>query len=464
MSQGLFTASSGIAANQARIDVIADNIANMNTVGFKSSQINFETVFSRQLSAGSPPTGNVGGINPREIGLGVTVSEIGKNFSSGSIQTTGRSTDLNIQGEGFFCVRNYNGEILLTRAGNFTTDSNGYLVNPQGNKVVGTSVVTSTSSSTTDVQVPTKLNLTTPLASATTVAEGNIGQLSGSTMTSGTFTIDFNGYTVPVGDSEREITSTDTITSIVTNLNTSIADAIVAGDLTGPCTASFAPSTGVITIDNSTNPGETIDFGGGATDTSNFLSVLGFSETGTGTGIYTSAALYDQSQITIADADDSSDTYTITNMSISSDGALEATYSNGAKLTVVNDTAGLNKEFKYISAAGREISNTNIDTTGAAALTPAQLQIQLATVINPKGLTAEGGNLFGINPVSGAPTYAIGRAGGLGVINSGSLEAANVDLPAEFSNMILAQRGIEANSRTFEVQNQILRTIVNLGR
>ena len=463
MSQGLFTAASGIAANQAKIDVISDNIANINTIGFKSSQINFETVFSKKLSAGSAPTDSIGGMNPMEVGRGVAVGEIGRNFDNGSVQTTGRSTDLNIQGEGFFSVMNSSGEVFLSRAGNFSVDANGNLVNPDGMYVVGTDSVTSTTSGTTAVQVPTKLNFETPIAEAADLMT-NIGQETGSTVTTGTFTIDFNGYTVPVGDSEKEIVSTDDITAVVANLNTAITDAITAGDLTGPCTASYDAGTGIISIDNSANPGETIDFSGDSSDTSNFLSVMGFTENAGTPGLYESEILKDHSQVTVnttnATGVDTDNNYSITTFAIGNDGAIEATYSNGAKLTV--ETSGTSKALKYVSPSGREISNSGI--TNTANIDPAQLQLQLATVVNPKGLNAEGGNLFGLNSIAGDTTYAIGGAGGLGVINAGSLEASNVDLPSEFANMILAQRGVEASSRTFSVQDQIMRQIVNLGR
>ncbi|OGI01745.1 MAG: hypothetical protein A2Y25_06685 [Candidatus Melainabacteria bacterium GWF2_37_15] len=456
MSQGLFTASSGIAANQAKMDVIADNIANIGTVGFKSSQVNFETVFSRQLSAGSPPTGDVGGINPKEIGLGVMVGEIGRNFSNGSIQTTGRTSDLNIQGEGFFTVMNYAGETLLTRAGNFSTDADGNLVNSQGCKVVGTSSVTSSTGGTTTVQIPTKLNLTTPDALGTTVGVGNVGQLDGSTITAGTFTVAVDGGVVGAEDATVTIDDDDTLTDIATKLQVAIR--ATAEDADDDITVSVVGNN--IVIDTS-GDSETVTFTGDSADTSNFLSVMGF--TGAAATGYTSAELKDQSMVTIADSDTTSDTYSVTSYSISNDGAVEVTYSNGGKLTVVSDAGGTIRELKYTSPSSREISSLNI-TNSHTSLDPAQLQIQLATVVNPKGLSSEGGNLFSLNAAAGDPTYAIGRAGGLGVINSGSLEASNVDLPSEFSNMILAQRGVEANSRTFSVQNEVLRTIVNLGR
>lgn len=455
MSQGLFTASTGIAANQARIDVIADNIANINTVGFKSSQINFETVFSRQLGAGSAPTDEVGGINPQEVGLGVAVGEIGRNFDNGSIQTTGRTTDLNIQGEGFFSLTNYDGKQFLTRAGNFSTDSNGFLVNPQGLKVVGTENATSTTSSTVSVQVPTKLNFVIPTAESTDTAT-NIGQESTSKITEGTFTMTVNG----ADDVTITLASGDTLANIATKIQTALNGAASSDGLNA---VDFGTTTTGLFAINTT--ADTVTFGGSSSDTSNFLTVAGFAAGATVE--YESAALVDHSQITINDYNDTGvdaeNTHTVTTFSIANDGGVEATYSNGAKLTVTSNSTTGNRELKYVTASGTEITGAS-NITNNSDVVPAQLQLQLATVINPKGLNAVGGNLFALNSIAGSPTYGTGRSGGLGVINSGSLEASNVDMPREFANMILAQRGIEANSRTFEVQDRIMRTVVNLGR
>ncbi|HSA06855.1 MAG TPA: flagellar hook-basal body complex protein [Candidatus Gastranaerophilales bacterium] len=460
MSQGLFTAASGIAVSQARMDVICDNIANLNTVAFKSSQINFETVFSKTLSAGSAPTDDMGGINPMEVGLGVAVGEIGRNFSNGSIQTTGRTTDLNIQGEGFFTMKNYDGQVFLSRAGNFSLDSNGFLVNPSGLKVVGTANATSTTSSDTTVQIPTMLNFEVPDAVDTDTIT-NVGQLTGSTVTTGTFTMTIDGGVTAPEDVSVTISAGDSLDDIATAMQTALQGS--AEDADGDVTVAVGgPNNNQLII--TTPDGETITFGGSSSDTSNFLSIMGFAA-GT-VGDYDSAELKDHSEIVINDYNDvtvdANNNYAMTTFSISSDGALEATYANGAKISVASTVAG-NRELKFVSASGREILSSDI-TNNHETLTPAQLQIQLASVINPKGLNAVGGNLFAINSIAGQANYAMGRTGGLGVINSGSLEASNVDLPREFADMILAQRGIEANSRTFSVQDQIMRSIVNLGR
>lgn len=146
MTQGMFTAVSGIRANQTRLNVISNNIANVNTLGFKSSLANFATVFASTISGGTGPNGLLGGTNPKQQGNGTMVSEIASNWSQGGAQFTGRSTDLMISGDGFFVVEridinngNASTDFYLTRAGNFTLDSNGNLVTSSGNRVRGTS-------------------------------------------------------------------------------------------------------------------------------------------------------------------------------------------------------------------------------------------------------------------------------------------------------------------------------------
>ena len=137
MSQGLFSAVSGMIVAQTQMDVISNNIANMNTVGFKSSEVTFQDLLSKSMSTGTVPSGSDGGSNPIQVGLGTALGSINQNFTSGTIITTGLSSDLDIQGNGFFTLANPNGGIMLSRAGNFTLDSNGNLVNPNGMKVLG---------------------------------------------------------------------------------------------------------------------------------------------------------------------------------------------------------------------------------------------------------------------------------------------------------------------------------------
>ena len=136
MLRSLFAGISGLRVNQTMLDVTGNNIANANTTGYKSSSTVFQDTLSQMLTAGAAPNGVRGGTNPIQIGLGVQVAGTSGNFTQGSNQTTGRATDLMIQGDGMFVVKKGN-EQLYTRAGAFTFDNTGTLVSPGGNRVQG---------------------------------------------------------------------------------------------------------------------------------------------------------------------------------------------------------------------------------------------------------------------------------------------------------------------------------------
>ena len=134
MLRSLFSAISGLRANQTALDVTGNNIANSNSVGFKSSQTIFQDTLSQMLTAGAAPTASQGGTNPIQMGLGVQVGATNLNFAQGAPQTTGKPTDVMIQGDGFFVVKR-NGENLYTRAGAFNVDGTGRLVTTDGDLV-----------------------------------------------------------------------------------------------------------------------------------------------------------------------------------------------------------------------------------------------------------------------------------------------------------------------------------------
>jgi flagellar hook protein FlgE len=139
MLRSLFSAISGLRANQTMLDVTGNNIANANTVGFKSSNVIFQDTLSQMLTGAGGPTGTVpprGGTNPIQVGLGVQVGGITTNFNQGSAQTTGQVTNLMISGDGFFTIKR-GSEELYTRAGAFNFDASGNLVTPDGDVVQG---------------------------------------------------------------------------------------------------------------------------------------------------------------------------------------------------------------------------------------------------------------------------------------------------------------------------------------
>ena len=136
LTTALFTSLSGMDANSQAITVTGNNIANVNTSGFKSSRASFETQISQTLGSGSAPTAERGGTNPTQIGLGTRVGSISRNFSSGSLQPTGINTDAAIEGNGFY-ILNLEGVTRYTRAGNFELDRDFKVVNPDGGRLQG---------------------------------------------------------------------------------------------------------------------------------------------------------------------------------------------------------------------------------------------------------------------------------------------------------------------------------------
>jgi flagellar hook protein FlgE len=135
----LFTGLSGLSANARRLDIIGNNIANVNTTAYKSNRMVFSPTFSRNFSLGTAPSTTTGGTNPGQVGLGITIAGTQRNFTNGAISATGVSTDVAIEGDGFF-ITNFAGEQLYTRAGNFQRNQNNDLVTISGGNVMGYAV------------------------------------------------------------------------------------------------------------------------------------------------------------------------------------------------------------------------------------------------------------------------------------------------------------------------------------
>ena len=128
MIRSMFTAISSLNLHQTYLDVIADNLANTNTTGYKSSRVVFQDQFAQIMSSGSAPSGTSGGINPTQVGLGVKLGYVSPVFTQGMLQSTGRSTDLAIQGDGFF-IYAAGDEQRFSREGSLEIDATGFLVN-----------------------------------------------------------------------------------------------------------------------------------------------------------------------------------------------------------------------------------------------------------------------------------------------------------------------------------------------
>lgn len=159
---------------ETTFNVVGNNLANSNTIGFKASQVNFATQFLQTLSLGSAPTGNSGGTNPHQTGLGTLVAEVSPTFSQGTVKISSIPTDLAIQGDGFFIVEGANGEHLYTRNGEFKMNSANEIVTTSGNRLLGFGV-----NDQFQIQQTTLVPLTIPLGAAAVAQATNNVYLEG---------------------------------------------------------------------------------------------------------------------------------------------------------------------------------------------------------------------------------------------------------------------------------------------
>ena len=461
MSQSLFTSITGMTASQSKIDVVANNIANMNTTAFKASNLTFSDLYSKSLGAGSSPTTSTGGTNPMQVGLGVGLAGITTDFTGGSIQSTGNSNDLNIQGNGWFTVLNSDGSMGLTRDGSFQLDENGDLVTQSGLRVLGTASEYSATGTTTNIHIPTKLNLITTGKDLTSGAAGQFKNLNNASLTPGSFSFD-----VYASDGTKLTTiqaNADDATSLQ-DIAAAINAAIAADtNLTsgGASTLKASVNTdGTFSLDTATVAGlksiGELDFSTTG-DTSNFLYESDIATAPMENGKYTSKVLSYQADI--GPATNNNTTVSKGSYAVTSTGSIEVTYSNGDTITVESDNG--NMVLKYITSDGKTIRANDINVSGEA-ISAANLQIQMASVLNEQGLLSQGGNVYIPGPNSGTMTFSVGNSNGFGEIGSGGLESSNVNLAIEFANMIVAQRAIDANSRVFTSTSEVLQRLVNL--
>lgn len=448
MGQSFYTSIGGIKAAQTQIDIVSDNLANMNTTGFKESNVTFSDVYYNTLSSGSQSSRSLGGTNPQQIGLGTQVSAISRNFTNGATQTTGKDTDMKIQGNGFFTVLNSNNETVYTRAGNFELDGSGNLVLPNGCRMLGAASSFGTQNSNNPIKIPIYIKATTS-PNTLDIGVKSLADLNGAPITSGTFNMNIRQSTAGVVTNtpcKITIDPTDTLSTIVGKLNTQLTAA-------GAGTATL--TNGKLTI-TPTNGDYTMSFTSGS---SNFVTATEISSSPLA-GPYSSKVLDWKQTVGPAASTDGGAKYT--GMNIYPNGTIEAKYSNGDKFTV---TPGADNKliFKYTTANSIVITGNDV-TVDPQVASPSNFQMQMATFVNPNGLIAQGGNTYAKGPNAGDAFYGTPGANGFGTMQSSVLEASNVDMTKQFANMIIAQRSIEANSRVFDSQNQILKTLVYIGQ
>lgn len=400
MLRSLFSGISGLRSHQTMLDVTGNNIANVNTTGFKASQIQFQDTLSQMLNAASGPQDGVGGQNPAQVGLGVQVAGITTNFTQGASQLTGRSTDMMISGDGFFVVRQGTQQ-YYTRAGSFDFDSTGQMVLPgDGAMVQGWAAdangVIDTSRPVGDIKVgvgtvmPAKATTRTPFS----------GNLQADAAVDKTKTVSVKAYDALGNAREVELSFTKTATGWTMHA-TDGTESLPADPADPPIAITFdAAGQPTFAETTFTLSGVTVDLTG----------ITGLA------GVDTIAA----------DKQDGYAAGILESFTLGSDGTINGAFSNGLKQDL-----------------GR---------------------IAMASFTNPSGLSKAGGSLFTTTVNSGDPQIGSAGTGGRGTMSSGTLEMSNVDLSTEFTQLIIAQRGFQANSRVITTSDEVLQELVNLKR
>jgi flagellar hook protein FlgE len=443
------------------MDVLGHNIANVNTYGFKKSRVSFQDILSQTISGAAAPTAQKGGVNPRQVGLGMTIASIDKVFTQGSLQTTGLNLDLAIQGDGFFIV-NRGEETYYTRSGAFALDRDGTLVNPangmrvQGWQAVqaGTQYIINTTGELEDLIIPvggkdpakatefiryrSNLDANTPLLPADRAATAE--EILNATVSTNidvydsegnVHTVNLDYIRVPGEANSWRVTAAvqdadpDTLTMDVAGDNQNdTASVILRFDSQGaPVSIEDSPAAAGAPADIANEGNLSVDLGfelpaEGITQTIN----LDFGAVGNYEGITQFAA----PSTTRAFEQDGYGLGYLESFTVDDSGVITGIYTNGKAVPIG--------------------------------------QVAMAIFTNPQGLNVEGDNNYRETNNSGIANVGEATTGGRGKITAGTLEMSNVDLAEQFTDMIVTQRGFQANSRSITTSDQMLQELLTLKR
>ena len=455
MIRSMFTAINSLYAHQQYMDVVSDNLANVNTTGFKSSYVSFSDQFAQTLSSGSAPNDTLGGVNPVQIGLGSTLGTISPMFTQGPMQSTGRSLDLAIQGDGFF-IYNVGGEDVYSRDGNLLLDSEGYLVNGStGYRIQGwqadvTSGVVEEGGPLTDILIP--IDSSVALQTTEVIFTGNLDATSNRIAPSNPPLAgeeNLGNYSVTVGVYDSLGDMQEITLMFVRTEQPDPADPTSGTPLEWEVhwiqdptvelydKAAFDAANPIITVDAGENPPGT-------------LPNLTFNEYG--------QIAYDSQTVTLTNVEGSAGT-TPRDITIDLSALTMLTASNSVAASTQNGLAGGTLSGFQISENDGRIYG--VYSNGAQRLIG---QFGLATFSNSSGLVRSGNNIYTVGLNSGLPRVSAAGTSDKGTIASGYVEGSNVDMSREFTSMILAQRGFQASSRIINTSDEMLQELVNLKR
>ena len=414
MFGSLSTALSALSAHSAAIDVVGNNLANLNTTGYKQNTVSF---FEMMNSAGFSGQGE------SQVGFGVGRPLTFRQFSQGSVQNTSGALDVAIQGDGFLMVKNSQNATLYTRGGNLQVDKNGVLLSPTGEKMQGwveSGGTLATSGPPGDMNVPIG-TLRPPIATTSFSADLNLNAAATAGPPATTFST-----SLEVFDSLGASHIISVAFNKTANPNEwSYALSVPNADVTSPIT----PVTGTLTFSNAglltsppvVGPFPTLPITGlanGAADLNITWNLY--------SGQTPKLTQYSQPSAVSANTQDGSPTAQLTKVTIGDGGSLLAQYSNGVQ-TVFG-------------------------------------QLAMATVRNPNSLIAVGNNNFQLGARSAEPAVGTPGSGGRGSIIGGAIENSNVDIAREFTNLIILQRGYQANAKTVTTVDELSQDTINLKR
>lgn len=424
MWQAMLSGVASLKAHQIKMNIIGNNIANINTVGYKGARAHFQDLMAQTLRAASRPSGVLGGTNPMQVGLGVKVGAIDTMPLQGALELTGRSTDLAIQGNGYFMLTNGR-DVVYTRDGAFGLDSSGFLVHRgTGWKVLGWRAD------------PGGLIDTNQAITASSVLQFPVGSQAAVRQTSQViYTGNLNANAGP-GD---QFSAT---VRVYDGLGGAHDITLTFRNRQSPPPAG-APPGAVMSWDWEATEGST--------------SVGDFS-TGTNT------RLYFDSQGRLIGTTSQQITITPTNgaapftvdldlsqlTSLAAESVVQPVYQDGFPPGTLQEfTIGIDGTIQGVFSNG---------------LSRPMGRIALSLFSNPAGLERLGNNTWRPTDNSGLPQIGAPTTGGLGEINAGYLEQSNVDLGSEFADMIVTQRGFQANTRIVSVVDELLADVVNMKR
>ncbi len=400
---------SGLIASQDQLQSVSNNLANLDTVGYKDQTVSFSDLFAQSSLVNASN-------NPIQTGLGVLPSQTTSDFTDGGTSATGVDSNMALTGNGLFVVQGKDGSISYTRAGDFTTNSSGYLATPNGELVLGYAAVKGANATSGTLQpLQVGLGSVTPgIASSKFQLSVNLSANAavGSSYSSSTPVYDSLGstQTLTVNYTKTAANSWSYTVDVPTSATGAASTTVASGNLTFDTSGNLTSPTGSVPVSIPN-----------LTDGAAPMSLTWNLENTNGSSSVTQTSLPNSVTPPTQDGQASG---TLSKISVLSDGTIEGSYTNG-----------------------------NSSSIG---------QVAVAIFANDQGLLRTGGNDYQATVGSGVAAVGVAGTGGRGAITGGSVEGSNVDVAAEFSKMIVAQQAYQANAKTVTTFQQISQATIQM--